>query len=128
MKYINTVEELKKYVGKIVLFYYTDTHKKDGTIRCAWAKKITKIKGPLRLERRYSRTPIDGVFVYGTNTILFKSEYKNTCPILTSTMEKYSNAQEFARELDVYESIIYRMLVKREEAIKKGLIKYEFSI
>ena len=120
MKYIDTVEELEKYIGKIVLFYYTDTHKKDGKIKCAWAKKITRIRKPLQLERRYLRTPIDGTYVYGINTVFFVSsltQHGTPYPHLSSKYEKFSNAQEFARELTAEELIMYRMAVMKNKYI-----------
>jgi hypothetical protein len=118
MKYINTVEELEKYIGKIVLFYYTDTHKKDGKVKAAWAKKITKIRKQPQPERRYSRTPIDGTYVYGINTVFFVSSlthHETPYPHLSSKYEKFSNAQEFARELTATELIMYRMAVMRNK-------------
>lgn len=118
MKYIDTVEELEKYIGKIVYFYNTDTHKKDGKIKCAWAKKITKIKKPLQPERRYSRTPIDGTYVYGINTVFFVSSlthHKTPYPQLHHRNEKFSNAQEFARELTAEELVMYRMAIMKNK-------------
>ena len=129
MKYIDTVEELEKYIGKIVLFYYTDTRKKDGKIIAAWAKKITRIKKRQQPERRYLRTPLDGTYVYGINTVSFTSQGNNlnTYPMLTSAMEKFSNAQEFARELTATELIMYRRAVMKNKYKRKRLYIYNIK-
>lgn len=111
LKSITTIEELQQYVGKILLFYYGNENK----LLYAWAKKITKIKDPnkklYKEIREISRCPLRGVEVYGTNTVVMKSN--NRPPELLLQKETMSNAQGFARELTLEEKFMYRRIIKQ---------------
>jgi hypothetical protein len=122
MKYYNSIEELKNCIGKFVYFYYTNNGEKDGEVIYAWAKKITKITE----EKCYQdkKHPIKCHHIYGTDTIVFQDNQKYvSTPHYKGREEKHSNAQQFARELTMREKLLYRIILKRQEAIEKGLIK-----
>ena len=125
MKYYDSIEELENCIGKFVYFYYTDNGEKNGNIIYAWAKKITKIVREngfkdVRHTIRYHN-------IYGTDTMVFENNQRfvqrTPVPKYQGKIEKSSNAQQFARELTIIEKLLYRIYLKRQEAIEKGLIK-----
>lgn len=126
MKYYNSIEELENCVGEFVYFYYTDNGEKNGNILYAWAKKITKI---VREENglKDAKNPIIYHNVFGTDTMVFQDNQKFVrhahTPHYKGRKEEYSNAQQFARELTIIEKLLYRIYLKRQEAIEKGLLK-----
>ena len=126
MKYYNSIEELENCVGKFIYFYYTDNGEKNGNILYAWAKKITKI---VREKNGFKdvKNPIKYHNVFGTDTMVFEDNQKfvqhTPVPKYEGKIERSSNAQEFARELTIIEKLLYRIYLKRQEAIEKGLIK-----
>ena len=126
MKYYNSIEELENCIGKFVYFYYTNNGEKDGEVIYAWAKKITKI---VREENfRDKEHKIKYHHIYGTDTLVFQNNqkyvrYVPTTPYYRGRSEKHSNAQQFAREFTIIEKLLYRIYLKRQEAIEKGLIK-----
>lgn len=125
MKYYNSIEELENCIGKFVYLYRTDNGERDGKVIYAWAKKITKI---IRNEAfRDKRHQVRYHSIYGTDTIVFQDNQKYvrrvSTPYYKGRMEEHSNAQQFARELTIIEKLLYRIYLKRQEAIEKGLIK-----
>ena len=125
MKYYNSIEELENCIGKFVYFYYTDNGEMDGEVVYGWAKKITQIVRETSFKD--VRHPIRCHIIYGTDTIVFQDNQKfiehTPVPKYEGKIEKPSNAQEFARELTIIEKLLYRIYLKRQEAIEKGLIK-----
>ena len=125
MKYYNSIEELENCIGKFVYLYYTNNGEKDGEVIYAWAKKITKI---VRDENfRDKEHKVKYHHIYGTDTLVCQNNPKYGRRILTpdyrGRRENHSNAQQFARELTIIEKLLYRIYLKRQEAIEKGLIK-----
>lgn len=124
MKYYNSIEELENSIGKFVYFYYTTNGEKDGNIIYGWAKKITKIGKSNYIDEKY---PIRYCSICGTDTIVFQDNQKyvrHVCtPHYKGRREEHSNAQQFARELTIIEKLLCRIILKRQEAIEKGLIK-----
>lgn len=125
MKYYNSIEELENCIGEFIYFYYTDNGEKNGNILYAWAKKITKI---VRDKSGFKdvKHPIKYHNIYGTDTMVFENNQMfipTPVPKYQGKLEKSSNAQEFARELTIIEKLLYRIYLKRQEAIEKGLIK-----
>lgn len=125
MKYYNSIEELENCIGKFIYFYYTDNGEKNGNILYAWAKKITKI---IRDESGFKdvKHPIRYHNIYGTDTMVFENKQTlvpTPVPKYQGKLEKNSNAQQFARELTITEKLLYRICIKKQEAIEKGLIK-----
>lgn len=126
MKYYNSIEELENCVGEFIYFYYTDNGEKNGNIIYAWAKKITKI---VREKNRFKNVnnSIRWHNVFGTDTMVFENNQKfvhhTHVPKYEGKIETSSNAQQFARELTIIEKLLYRIYLKRQEAIEKGLLK-----
>ena len=125
MKYYDSIEELEDCIGKFVYFYYTDNGEKNGNIIYGWAKKITEIVREncfkdVRHQIRYHN-------IYGTDTMVFENNQnfvkRTLVPNYKGKIETSSNAQQFARELTITEKLLYRIYLKRQEAIEKGLIK-----
>ena len=115
MKYYNSIEELENCIGKFVYLYYTNNGEKDGEVIFRdenFRDKEHKVK--------YHH-------IYGTDTLVFQNNPKYGRRILTpyyrGRSENHSNAQQFARELTIIEKLLYRIYLKRQEAIEKGLIK-----
>ena len=127
MKYFNTIDELEKNIGKYVFFYYTKNGKIDGDIIYGWAKKITKIHEEKVKGFENKLHPIRSQDIYGTDTVVFVDNQKyikhTPTPHYEGREETHSNAQQFARELTIIEKLLYRIYLKRQEAIEKGLIK-----
>ena len=125
MKYYNSIEELENCIGKFVYFYYTDNGEKDGEVIYGWAKKITKIVREKNF--RDKKCPVRYHYIYGTDTMTFQDNQKYVrhvhVPHYKGRREEQSNAQQFARELTIIEKLLYRIYLKRQEAIEKGLIK-----
>lgn len=126
MKYYNSIEELENCVGEFIYFYYTDNGEKNGNILYAWAKKITKIIKNKNF--RDKEHQIKYHRIYGTDVIVFQNNQKYAqqhvhVPHYKGRRETHSNAQQFARELTIIEKLLYRIYLKRQEAIEKGLIK-----
>lgn len=125
MKYYDSIEELENCIGKFVYFYYTDNGEKNGNIIYGWAKKITEIVRENGFKDL--RHPIRYHNIYGTDTMVFENNQKflqrTPVPKYQGKIEKSSNAQQFARELTITEKLLYRIYLKRQEAIEKGLIK-----
>lgn len=125
MKYYDSIEELENCIGKFVYFYYTDNGEKDGEVIYAWAKKITEIVRETGFKD--VQHPIRYHNIYGTDTMVFENNQKflqrTPVPKYQGKIEKSSNAQQFARELTITEKLLYRIYLKRQEAIEKGLIK-----
>lgn len=125
MKYYNSIKELENCIGKFVYFYYTDNGERDGKVIYGWAKKITKIVRDKNFSDK--KNPIRYHNVFGTDTMVFKNNQKfiehTPVPKYEGKIEKRSNAQQFARELTIIEKLLYRIYLKRQEAIEKGLIK-----
>ena len=44
-------------------------------------------------------------------------------PYYRGRSETHSNAQQFARELTIIEKLLYRIYLKKQKAIEKGLFK-----
>ena len=130
LKYITTVDELRKYIGKVVLLYYTTDRKIDGKIQYAWAKKLTRVeKSKYRNENDNSIIHLD---VFGTDEVVFEDinlqnrpVEKQHVPRFEHHNEKHSNAQRYIRELTITEKLMYRILVKKEERKRKEYNKYE---
>lgn len=125
MKYYNSIEELENSIGKFVYLYYTNNGEKDGEVIYAWAKKITKIVRDN--DSKNKRHQLKYHHIYGTDTIVFQDNQKYAqhvhTPQYEGRKEKHSNAQQFARELTITEKLICRIIIKKQEAIEKGLIK-----
>lgn len=125
MKYYNSIEELENCIGKFVYFYYTNNGEKDGKVIYAWAKKITKVVKDKNFSDK--EHPVKFIHIYGTDTLVFQDNQKHTqytrIPHYKGRSEERSNAQEFARELTIIEKLLYRLYLKRQEAIEKELIK-----
>lgn len=124
MKYYNSIEELENCIGKFVYLYYTDNGERDGEVVYGWAKKITKIIRDKNFSDKKHQVKYHNV--YGTDTIVFQDNQKYVCvptPYYKGRREEHSNAQQFARELTTIEKLLYRIYLKRQEAIEKGLIK-----
>lgn len=125
MKYYNSIEELENCIGKFVYLYRTDNGERDGKVIYAWAKKITEIDR----EKNFSdkKHQVKYHHIYGTDTIVFQDNQKYVqrvhTPHYKGRKEEHSNAQQFARELTIIEKLLYRIYLKRQEAIEKGLIK-----
>ncbi len=125
MKYYNSIEELENCIGKFVYFYYTDNGEMDGEVVYGWAKKITQIVRETSFKD--VQHPIRYHNIYGTDTMAFQDNQKYVrhvhVPHYKGRREECSNAQQFARELTTIEKLLYRIYLKRQEAIEKGLIK-----
>lgn len=125
MKYYNSIEELENCIGKFVYLYRTDNGERDGKVIYAWAKKVTQIVR----EKNFSdkKHQVKYHHIYGTDTIVFQDNQKYVqrvhTPHYKGRKEEHSNAQQFARELTIIEKLLYRIYLKRQEAIEKGLIK-----
>lgn len=121
-KYITTLEELQKYIGKVVYMYYTIDGTKNGKIQYAWAKKITDIKlSPFHTNLENNET-IRKLEIYGTDCVVFEDCFplnripsKRHIPRFDYKEDIMSNAQQYIRELTITEKLFYRMLVKKEE-------------
>ena len=125
MKYYNSIEELENRIGKFVYLYYTYNGEMDGEVVYGWAKKITKIVRNKNFSDKKHQVKYH--HIYGTDTIVFQDNQKYGSRVHTphyeGRKEKHSNAQQFARELTITEKLLYRIYLKRQEAIEKGLIK-----
>ena len=125
MKYFTTIEELENCIGKFIYLYRTDDGKKNGNVVYAWAKKITRIKRETGFKDPHCQ--IRYHHIYGTDEIVFEDNQRcikqENTPQYRGRKEKHSNAQQFARELTITEKLLYRIFLKRQEAIEKGLIK-----
>lgn len=125
MKYYNSIEELENCIGKFVYLYYTNNGERDGEVIYAWAKKITKIVKDENF--RDKKHKVKYHHIYGTDTLVFQDNQKYVrhvpTPYYKGRKEVHSNAQQFARELTIIEKLLYRIYLKRQEAIEKGLIK-----
>ena len=125
MKYYNSIKELENCIGKFVYFYYTDNGERDGKVIYGWAKKITKIVRDKNFSDK--KHPVRYHYIYGTDTMTFQDNQKYVrhvhVPHYKGRREEQSNAQQFARELTIIEKLLYRIYLKRQEAIEKGLIK-----
>lgn len=88
-------------------------------------KKITKIVREKNF--RDKKYPVRYHYIYGTDTMTFQDNQKYVrhvhVPHYKGRREEQSNAQQFARELTIIEKLLYRIYLKRQEAIEKGLIK-----
>lgn len=126
MKYYNSIEEVENCIGKFVYFYYTDNGGKNGNVIFAWAMKITKIVRDKSLFRCVIH-PIKCHGIFGTDLMVFEDNRKiaprTLVPKYEGKKEEWSTAQQFARELTIIEKLLYRIYLKRQEAIEKGLIK-----
>ena len=129
MKYYNSIEELENSIGKFVYLYYTNNGEKDGEVIYGWAKKITKIVRDYNFRDKKHQLKYHNI--YGTDTIVFQDNQKYArhvhTPRYKGRMEEYSSAQQFARELTIIEKLLYRIYLKRQEAIEKGLIKIKLQ-
>lgn len=116
-KPIATVGELKQYIGKPILFYYTfedmGMGKKDeGKIFCAWIKQITSIKEFDKNGNKLNDIDsIERITIKGLNTVkVYNSNGKNNKFIYDDdiTTPRASNAQRYARTLAKEEMNLYR--------------------
>ena len=125
MKYYNSIKELENCIGKFVYFYYTNNGEKDGKVVYGWAKKITKIVRDKNFSDKKHQVKYHNV--YGTDTLVFQDNQEYVrhvpTPYYKGRKEEITNAQQFARELTIIEKLLYRIYLKRQEAIEKGLIK-----
>lgn len=125
MKYYNSIEELENSIGKFVYLYYTDNGERDGEVVYGWATKITRIEKETDFKDPHYQ--IRYHHIYGTDEIVFEDNQRcikqENTPHYKGRKEEHSNGQQFARELTITEKLLYRIFLKRQEAIEKGLIK-----
>lgn len=101
-KQITTVGELKKYIGKPLLFYYNNTRHKP---QYAWIKQLTEIPIYSCANDGIAKIP-----TYGHNSMQYirngqiNMEFKKNDIIKTS----HSNAQDYIRTLTKEEFNIYK--------------------
>lgn len=123
LKFITSIKELRnKYKGKVVMLYYGDYyyyHNKqlnhetlEGAL-CAWAIKITRIP--------YANSDsVEGARIFGKDCVFFKNVSNPQKELAVDSMrEQESNAQDFVRELTIFEKIIYRQIIKKYQAKHK---------
>ena len=102
-KQINTVGELKKYIGKPLLFYYNNGKNKP---QYAWIKQLTEIP----FYNYDNDMGISKIPTYGHNSMQYMRngqiniDFKHNDIIKTS----HSNAQDFIRTLTKEEFNIYK--------------------
>ena len=125
MKYYNSIEELENCIGKFVYLYYTDNGERDGKVIYGWAKKVTQIVRDKNFRDKKHQVRYHNI--YGTDTLVFQDNQKYVrhvpTPYYKGRKEEHSNAQQFARDLKKQKKLLYRIYLKRQEAIEKGLIK-----
>jgi hypothetical protein len=101
-KQINTVGELRKYIGKPLLFYYDNTRHKP---QYAWIKQLSDI--PFN---NNNNGGVAKISTYGHNSMQYmrngqiNMEFKHNDIIKTS----HSNAQDFIRTLTKEEFNLYK--------------------
>ena len=101
MKYINTIEEIEKYIGKPLYFYYNN---REGETVFAWAMSLESVD--------QTSNNIKHSYLRGKNIVVFEDKQTNLHVPRFLTAASTSSAQEYARELTVGEQIIYRLLTK----------------
>ena len=136
-KQINSIRELKKYIGKPLVFYRTPNANKVEEPNCMWIKTLTKINDMQftnginindYIINVRKKAPMFGIEIYGTNTVILKGEnYHEQLPLFREEKEAMSNAQHFVRTLTAQEALLYRMMIKQHELKnKKELYTVEF--
>lgn len=113
-KEIKTISELKKYIGKPILFQYSFT--KYESPRCQWIKQITNIGV------ESENNSISGCDIYGTNTLLTILDQKPNVKfnsIDDRFVPSISNAQEYARTLTQKEYEMYKTLTLKRLILGK---------
>lgn len=101
MKYIKTIEEIQKYIGKPLYFYYNN---RKGEIEFAWVMTLESIQ--------QTSNNLECSKLFGKNIVVFEDKQTNNRVPRFFTAASTSNAQEYARELTIGEQIIYRLLTK----------------
>ena len=101
MKYIKTIKELQKYIGKPLYLYYNN---REGEIVFAWAMTLESVDQTSN-NIQYSN-------LCGKNIVVFEDKQTNKHVPRFLTAASTSNAQEYVRELTVGEQIIYRLITK----------------
>ena len=104
-KPINTVGELRKYIGKPLLFYYNNGKSKP---QYAWIKQLTEV--PYLINQLSNENSVVKISTYGHNSMQYirngeiNIEFRQNDIIKTS----HSNAQDFIRTLTKEEFNLYK--------------------
>ena len=102
MKYIETIKEIQKYIGKPLYFCYND---EKGEIVLAWVMILESVQPTSNNLLKFSN-------LHGKNIVVFEDKQTNERVPRFLTTASTSNIQDYARELTIGEQIIYRLLTK----------------
>ena len=102
-KPINTVGELRKYIGKPLLFYYNGNRYKP---QYAWIKQLTD----LPFNHNYDGGVVTKISTFGRNSMQYKRNGQIDIEFKHNDINKssHSNAQDYIRTLTKEEFNLYK--------------------